>query len=833
VSTTSRRWRTTVVAALATLAMPLAGLAAAPATANPAAGDAAPRIEQQVREQIAKKGSTSFWVVLDSDADLSAAAGLKHKADKGRFVLTTQTRHAKKTQAGLRTLLDRHGAEYRSYWIDNSLFVTGDARLLAAIAARPEVEAIEADEALNLPTPLPGEDEPSINAIEWNISRINAPQVWGTGIRGEGIVVANIDTGVQYDHPAVANQYRGRNAGGTYDHNYNWHDPAAICAGATPCDNNGHGTHTMGTMLGDDGAGNQIGVAPGAKWIAAKGCESSSCSRTSLLSSGQWMVAPTDLAGQNPRPDLAPDVVNNSWGGSGLDTWYAQTVQSWIAAGIFPAFSNGNSGPSCNTSGSPGTYAISYSAGAFDINNAIASFSSRGPGENGDIKPNIAAPGVNVRSSVATNTYASYSGTSMASPHLAATVALMWSASPAIQGDITATRQILDDTAIDTNDTTCGGTADDNNVFGEGRLDAYAAVLATPRGALGALNGTVTSGGAPVAGATVSVTGPMSRSTTTDANGFYSFDRLMIGSYTVSVSKFGYQTATGSATIVENQTSTVDFSLTASPSAVLSGVVRLSDGTAAAGATVRALNTPVSTTADSQGNYSLTLPHGSYQVEARHSNRCASPTTVPVTVSGNTIRDIILALRTDSFGYTCGAPTLPYTPGTTKLSLTGDDVITTVSLPFTASLYGNSYTSATVSSNGWLSLTSATSSVYSNTAIPNTATPNAAVYPFWDDLYLDATSGVYTGVTGSAPNRTFTVEWRDVVFYSNRTARISFVAMIGENGEITFRYANIDGGIEPGTGATTGIENATGTVAFQYSLNEGVIASGGGVRFRR
>jgi hypothetical protein len=476
---------------------------------------------------------------------------------------------------------------------------------------------------------------------------------------------------------------------------------------------------------------------------------------------------------------------------------------------------------------------ISYSAGAFDINNAIASFSSRGSGQNGDVKPNIAAPGVNVRSSVATNTYASYSGTSMASPHLAAAVALMWSASPAIQGDIAATRQILDDTAIDVSDTTCGGTADDNNVWGEGRLDAYAAVLASPRGSLGTLRGTVTSGGAALAGATVSVSGPQNRTTTTAADGTYSFDRLMVGTYSISVSKFGYQTATGSATIVENQTTTANFALTAAPSAVLSGTVRLSDGTAAAGASVRAVGTPVSTTANSLGQYSMTLPHGTYQIEATHANRCASPTTVTVTISGNTLRDITLALLTDSFGYYCTTPVLPYTSGTTKLSLTGDDVVTTVTLPFTVSLYGTNYTSASVSSNGWLSFVTTTSSPYSNTAIPNTAVPNGALYPFWDDLYLDATSGVYTGVTGTAPNRTFIVEWRDVVFYSDRVARVSFVAMIGENGEITYRYNNIDGGIETGTGATIGIENGAGNTAFQYSLNEGVLSSGGGVRFRR
>jgi hypothetical protein len=154
-------------------------------------------------------------------------------------------------------------------------------------------------------------------------------------------------------------------------------------------------------------------------------------------------------------------------------------VQAWIASGIFPAFSNGNAGSDCNTSGSPGDYLESYSAGAFDINNDIAWFSSRGPSAfGGEIKPNIAAPGVSVRSSVPGNGYAAYSGTSMASPHVAGTVALIWSAASAIIGDIATTRGLFDQTAIDTSDLQCGGTAADNNVWGEGRLDAFTAVSA-------------------------------------------------------------------------------------------------------------------------------------------------------------------------------------------------------------------------------------------------------------------------------------------------------------------------------------------------------------------
>ena len=154
----------------------------------------------------------------------------------------------------------------------------------------------------------------------------------------------------------------------------------------------------MGTMVGDDGdpGTNQIGVAPHAKWIAAKGC----CLDTALISSGPVDPRPDRSQRQNPRPDLRPDIVNNSWGGGSGDPFFQPEVQAWIAAGIFPAFSNGNSGPACGTAGSPGDLPETYAAGAFDQNGNIAGFSSRGPSAfGGIIKPNIAAPGVNVRSS--------------------------------------------------------------------------------------------------------------------------------------------------------------------------------------------------------------------------------------------------------------------------------------------------------------------------------------------------------------------------------------------------------------------------------------------------
>jgi subtilisin family serine protease len=341
-----------------------------------------------------------------------------------------------------------------------------------------------ADDAARL---APVQKTNDVSAIEWGILNINADDVWNTyNDRGEGIVVANIDTGVQYNHPALRRQYRGlQSAGGPTvrpNHNYNWWDPSHIChpEGFQACDNNGHGTHTMGTMVGDDGGSNQIGVAPRATWIAAKGCESGNCSRSALLSSGQWVTAPTDLNGQNPRPDLRPHVVNNSWGFfGGNDPFYLSTVQGWVAAGIFPAIAAGNEGPGCATLRSPGDYAESYTMGAHDINNNIAGFSSRGPSDFGGItKPNITAPGVNVRSSVPTNGYSNFSGTSMATPHVAGAIALLWApnGAPSLSRNIAATRAVLDQTAIDVSNLTCGGTSGNNNVWGEGRLDAFAAV---------------------------------------------------------------------------------------------------------------------------------------------------------------------------------------------------------------------------------------------------------------------------------------------------------------------------------------------------------------------
>ncbi|GII91897.1 S8 family serine peptidase [Sinosporangium siamense] len=808
----SPRYRRAFAAAAAATAlslMPPSGIAQA---AAPEPG----KIHATVLADLAADDRATFWVHLKGAADLSAAATAATKDDKAAAVYRAKTTFAAASQAELRTLLTAAKADFTPYWLVNSIRVTGDSALAESIAKFSQVTRIDPVRTVQLPKPEPAKAKARVNAVEWNLDRVNAPRVWNElRVRGEGVVVANIDTGVQSDHPALAAQYRGTKSDGTVDHNYNWYDPTRVCTAGVPCDNTGHGTHTMGTMVGDDGGANTVGVAPGAKWIAAKGCATSGCGEAALLLAGQWVLAPTDLNGANPRPDLAPDIVNFSVSWWNYYPGYKETVEAWNAAGIFPAVANGNSGWTCQRSDSPGQYALSYSAGAFDANNDIMETSSRGPAQDGEVKPNIAAPGVDVRSSTNNGGYASMSGTSMAAPHVAATVALIWSASPTLRGDIAATRKLLDRTAVDTADRQCGGTKERNNVWGEGRLDAFGAVKAAPAGEPGALRGTVTSGGGPVAGATVKIGDSLGTTVVTGADGTYTVPRLAAGQHRVTAGGFALRDAAETVTVTAGQTATRDFELAASPPGALSGTVT-AGGAPVAGATVAAAGTSSSAITDGTGRYRLPLPHGTYQVTATSTSGCAAPLTATATVDGDSTRDLVLPRKSDSFGYECELGTEPYVAGTDRQPITGASASRPITLPFPFPLYEKSHTSGWIHSNGYLSFGPRLSE-RSSSGLPSAITPNAAVYAFWEILRVDNEAGIYTATLGTAPNRTFVAEWRNVSVYGNPTQRISFSALLGEDGSIGFRYQGLDNDLEYGATATVGLENSTGRDAFEFS----------------
>ena len=504
----SRRFKLAIV-----LVVAAAGIAVYFGTATSARSNGIYKIEQRVRQDLASNGQASVVIYLKSQADLSAAYGMSDQA-RGWYVYRTLKEHAARTQAPIIKLLQDRGVPYQSYWVANVIFTRASPTLASDLAARDDVAAIEANDASKWITDTQSSAATKASkghlpaTVENGVTKVHAPDLWSLGFTGQGIVVGNQDTGMRWTHNALKPHYRGWN-GATGDHNYNWHDsihndisgngtnPCGFNAMA-PCDDNAHGTHTTGTTVGDDGAGNQIGVAPGAKWIGCHNMDEGVGRPETYTECFQWFIAPTDLNNQNPNPDLRPDVMNNSWGCPTSELCAADTLQAIVeatqAAGIFVEVSAGNAGSGCSTvEDPPAIYEASYSTGAVDAHQnslPLAGFSSRGPvtvdGSN-RIKPNIAAPGVNVRSAVNSSDTAynsTFSGTSMAGPHVVGVVALLWSAYPTLKRDIAATKAPLNESA-NPNVTvspaqTCGGIPGDaqhvpNNHFGYGFVDALAA----------------------------------------------------------------------------------------------------------------------------------------------------------------------------------------------------------------------------------------------------------------------------------------------------------------------------------------------------------------------
>ncbi|MEV6265472.1 S8 family serine peptidase, partial [Streptomyces sp. NPDC051784] len=451
----SAMWATAALTATALAAGVVPAVAAVTADAPSTAATA--KIDSALSSAVAKGGDATFYVMLKDEADLTTAKKQKTHAKAATAAYKALKSHAKDSQRSVNSFLDKRKVGHKDYWIANTVQVTGDQDLVDELAKRSDVASIVKAHSFKLDemetsdkkvtksrtsgagtdTAAEGDTTPT-----WGVSDVKADQVWDQyEDRGEGIVVASVDSGVQYDHPDLVGNYRGNNGDGTFANDYNFYDPSGTCpSDGTPCDNAGHGTHTMGTMVGKNG----IGVAPNAKWIAAKGCASDTCSDEDLLEAGQWILAPTDHNGQNPRPDLAPNIVNNSWGSDDPNSpLYQDIVDSWNAAGIFEAFAAGNDGDgvTCSTTHPPGSMNTTYGVGSYDSAGKISYFSGFGPSPiDGTAKPNITAPGSDVESAWPGSSYNTINGTSMATPHVAGAVALLWSAAPSLVGKIDETR---------------------------------------------------------------------------------------------------------------------------------------------------------------------------------------------------------------------------------------------------------------------------------------------------------------------------------------------------------------------------------------------------------
>jgi serine protease AprX len=507
----------------------LFSLFAAPVDATPHQqnDDIMSKISSDVLAATVEPGSTTaFLVVLENQADLSGAYAIEDQDARGWYVYNALKDQAARTQSAIIDQLTAAGAPATSYWAANMVASEGDINLVKALAARPDVKAIESNEMVKgidaVETPESTDEGDVVEAVETGVTQTNAPALWTLGFKGQGIVVGNQDTGMRWTQAALRTHYRGW--GGSIaasDHNYNWWDsihtqvttgdggtgsPATNPCGrnlTAPCDDQGHGTHTTGTTVGDDaGAGigtgtNQVGVAPAAQWIGCRNMDSGNGRASLYTECFQFFIAPTDLNGQNPNPAKRPHVMNNSWGCPLSGELCARTVLKLItesaqAAGIFVVASAGNDGSACYTvQDPPGIYDAAFTVGSLTSANALSSFSSRGwvtsDGSN-RMKPDISARGQSVRSAYYSSdtSYASMSGTSMASPTVVGTVALLWSARPNLVRDIPRTKWLLTRSAnpavtVPNNASGCGGIASiPNNHFGWGRVDVLAAYNLEP-----------------------------------------------------------------------------------------------------------------------------------------------------------------------------------------------------------------------------------------------------------------------------------------------------------------------------------------------------------------
>ena len=819
-------------------------------------------------------------VLLRSQVDLATLdqqlyAQKSSIQDRAYQVITALQQNAENTQGSLKSYLNQKSEtsdvfSYQAFWISNMFMVEAKPHIINELMNRVDVAEVDLDAILELDRPEVVKDYvEGIESVEPGLRIINAHLLWAQGITGQGRIVMGIDTGVHPNHPALNFKWRGNHV----PSNQAWFDPGG--GSTTPNDCDGHGSHTMGTMTGwSPITGDTVGVAPGAEWIAAQTICSSPHTSNSVAAF-QWAMNPD---GDPLTITDMPDVISNSWYDpdvtnecSGI---YKTTLDALETAGLAIVFSAGNNGPGTSTITKPKNIntndvnvmcvaAIDGTSYIGGNTNPIASFSSRGPslcGGTGSllIKPEVSAPGVNVRSSGSATGYTVLSGTSMASPHVAGAVALLKQFAPNLTG-----KQILEalyNTAID-----LGSAGEDNN-YGRGLIDVYAAFLS-----LGTPDST-----SPDPITDLAVVSPTSNSLTlqwtvpydSSMNGVRGYDIRYSTSPITDTTTFNAATqlpfneVPGSfgeteTYLVEGLSFATPYYFSIRSKDVWSNWSPLSNN--ATGITLAA---PVIAVTPDSLHHTL-QPFDVVVDTITISNVSVNPSTLDftVTLTNNTFPEnsvnakliptynpLADATETfnkenpsevqgisidgsggpDIFGYKWKDSNDPNGPQYIWYDITSNPSATQVSFPngtlddgytnalplgFGFKFYGTEYSNVYLSTNGFLSFSPLSSATYTNAQIPTSGAPENMIAMFWDDLDGRTQGTVHQLQDGNKYYIQFT-NWQK---YSG-TGSLTFQVVLHQNGKIVVYYNNMNATLNS---ATVGIENATATDGLQvvYDAN--------------
>lgn len=622
-----------------------------PATASPAVAQTAPdpdrggKIDAKLAEQMkTARGRIEALVVLRTlkeppqvDTPVQARAALEESAEPVQDPVAEFVR-------------SRGDQVVNTFWLKNMILVRATPSTLAALAELDLVERIIPNFTLTLPEPerAPASRTMAAGDTTWGVAKIGADRVQKErGVTGKGVRVAVLDTGIDITHPDL----QGKLVGSGPEHAGGWIEfgPDGKPVAGEPHDSAFHGTHVAGTIAGGDASGTQIGVAPGAELMAALTIPGGSGTFAQVIAGMQWAIAPYAADG-TPAGEPA-DVVSMSLGAEGYSDEMIEPARNIYRAGAFPVFAIGNN---CAPGGSasPGNVYEAISVGATDADDNVGDFSCGGVVKSTDwfdappewpdsyVVPDVSAPGVDVVSAMPGGEYAALNGTSMATPHVSGTVALMLEARPDLTVD--AAEEILAGTTV----------ADDrygplpNPRYGRGRIDAYAAV--TEATLTSGVRGTVVDkhGHKPLAG--VRVTRPDGRSAETDENGRFEL-RLSPGKHELTLSRFGYEDEKKTVTVQANRFSDTGFELERTKRSTISGQVTYGPtGTAVPGATVSVLGVPdeLTATTDAKGRYTIKdVPVGAYKIAAQAIGVSRSPETAVTVDKHDAKADLTLPRR--------------------------------------------------------------------------------------------------------------------------------------------------------------------------------------------